>query len=145
MTSLGVLFANLLLISNFNIMQTAVSIYLYISLAQFALRNTLKTVLSRKKKNTLKAFQFYNIKTYSVMGKNKDTGKFGNRSITAAEMESLASFCEAVLPPVSPPEAFSGIDDHHRNKEALRSFYSSSGSQTPIVRQVHTLFFFKIL
>ncbi|KAL1224818.1 Long-chain-alcohol oxidase FAO3 [Cardamine amara subsp. amara] len=69
------------------------------------------------------------------MGKNRDTGKFGNRSITAAEMESLTSFCEAVLPPLPPPEEFSGEYDHHRNKDALRSFYSTSGAQTPIVRQ----------
>ncbi|CAE5968537.1 unnamed protein product [Arabidopsis arenosa] len=70
------------------------------------------------------------------MGKYKVAGKFGLRDITEAEMESLASFCEAVLPPVSPPpEEVSGEGDNHRNKEALRSFYSTSGSQTPVLRQ----------
>ncbi|CAH2052928.1 unnamed protein product [Thlaspi arvense] len=71
------------------------------------------------------------------MGKHTDVKHFGYRNVTAAEMETLASFCEAVLPPVPPPKTkeFSGEDDHHRNKEALRSFYSISGSQTPVVRQ----------
>lgn len=74
------------------------------------------------------------------MGKHRVAGKFGLRDITAVEMETLASFCEAVLPPVIPPaEEVSGEGDKHRNKEALRSFYSTSGSQTPVLRQVHTL------
>ncbi|EOA29584.1 hypothetical protein CARUB_v10013046mg [Capsella rubella] len=69
------------------------------------------------------------------MGKHRIAGKYGLRDITAAEMETLASFCEAVLPPVPPPpEEISG-DSNHRNKEALRSFYSTSGSQTPVLRQ----------
>ncbi|CAN8258373.1 unnamed protein product [Cochlearia groenlandica] len=69
------------------------------------------------------------------MGKHRYSGYFGHRDVTAAEMESLASFCETVLPPVSPPEDFSGEDDHCRNKEALRSFYLTSGSQANIVGQ----------
>lgn len=76
------------------------------------------------------------------MGKYKVAGKFGLRDITEAEMESLASFCEAVLPPVLPPEEVSSEGDNHRNKEALRSFYSTSGSQTPVLRQVHTLYLY---
>ncbi|KAJ0235720.1 Long-chain-alcohol oxidase FAO3 [Hirschfeldia incana] len=69
------------------------------------------------------------------MGNHADTKSFGHREVTAAEMESLASFCEAVLPPVPHPEELLGEDDHHRNKEALRSFYSTCGSQTPVARQ----------
>lgn len=73
------------------------------------------------------------------MGNNIDTGNFGHLGITTAEMESLASFCEAVLPPVSPPEEYSGGDDHYRNKETLRSFFFTSGSRTPVVREVNPL------
>ncbi|VVA98576.1 unnamed protein product [Arabis nemorensis] len=70
------------------------------------------------------------------MGKHKDAGIFSRGDFTATEMESLASFCETVLPPVPPPpEEFSDKDDHHRNKEALRSFYTTSGSQTPVLHQ----------
>lgn len=70
------------------------------------------------------------------MDKYKVAGKFGLPDITVAEMESLASFCEAVLPSVQPPpEELSGEGDNHRNKEALRSFYSTSGSKTPVLRQ----------
>uniref|UniRef100_A0A1J3HPS5 Long-chain-alcohol oxidase n=1 Tax=Noccaea caerulescens TaxID=107243 RepID=A0A1J3HPS5_NOCCA len=75
------------------------------------------------------------------MGKQRNAGKFGLRDITVAEMESLGSFCEAILPPLSPPEEYSGEDDHHPNKEALRSFYTTSGSQTPILRQTIELIF----
>ncbi|CAN6812001.1 unnamed protein product [Brassica oleracea] len=70
-----------------------------------------------------------------MMGNHTDTGNFGHLGITTAEMESLGSFCEAVLPPVSPPEEYSAGDDHCRNKEALRSFFSTSGSRTPVVRE----------
>lgn len=76
------------------------------------------------------------------MGNHTDARSFGHREVTAAEMESLASFCEAVLPPVPPPEEYLREDDHHRNKEALRSFYSTCGSQTPVARQVHALSLF---
>ncbi|KAG2265909.1 hypothetical protein Bca52824_072988 [Brassica carinata] len=69
------------------------------------------------------------------MGNHTDARNFGQREITAAEMESLASFCEAVLPPVPHPEELLGEDDHHPNKEALRSFYTTCGSQTPVARQ----------
>ncbi|CAN8270478.1 unnamed protein product [Cochlearia groenlandica] len=69
------------------------------------------------------------------MGKQRNTGRYGLRDINVAEMESLGSFCEAVLPPLPPPEEFPGEDDNHRNKEALRLFYSTSCSQTPILRQ----------
>ncbi|XP_010512451.1 PREDICTED: long-chain-alcohol oxidase FAO3 [Camelina sativa] len=73
------------------------------------------------------------------MGKQKIAGKFGLPDIKAAEMETLASFCEAIFPPVAPPppEELSGAGDtnKHRNTEALRSFYSTSGSQTPVLRQ----------
>lgn len=74
------------------------------------------------------------------MGNQTDTGNFGHLGITTAEMESLASFCEAILPPVSPPEEYSAGDDHCRNKEALRSFFSTSGFRTPVVREVNPLF-----
>lgn len=70
-----------------------------------------------------------------MMGNHTDARNFGQREITAAEMESLASFCEAVLPPVPHPEELLGEDDHHPNKEALRSFYTTCGSQTPVARQ----------
>lgn len=86
---------------------------------------------------------FNHIKANCVMDKYKVAGKFGLPDITVAEMESLASFCEAVLPSVQPPpEELSGEGDNHRNKEALRSFYSTSGSKTPVLRQVHTLFLY---
>lgn len=76
------------------------------------------------------------------MGNHTDARNFGHREVTAAEMESLASFCEAVLPPVPHPKELLGEDDHHPNKEALRSFYTTCGSQTPVARLVHALSLF---
>lgn len=113
-------------------MQTAVCLYIY---AEFVLR---KLWSENKKRNTLKkASRFLKLKRNLMMGKHKYAGKFSRGDFTATEMESLASFCETVFPPS--PEEFSDEDDHHRNKEALRSFFSTSGSQTPVLRQVQTL------
>ncbi len=52
---------------------------------------------------------------------------------TAAEMESLASICETLLPPL-PLRSFEGKDD--QSSKAMESFYKASGSQTPIPDEV---------
>uniref|UniRef100_A0A2N9FFV4 Uncharacterized protein n=1 Tax=Fagus sylvatica TaxID=28930 RepID=A0A2N9FFV4_FAGSY len=55
---------------------------------------------------------------------------------TAAEMESLASICETLLPPL-PLRSFEGKDD--QSSKAMQSFYKASGSQTPIPDEVAEL------
>ncbi|XP_010532672.1 PREDICTED: long-chain-alcohol oxidase FAO3-like [Tarenaya hassleriana] len=69
-----------------------------------------------------------------TMSEKRDAGKFGRRGFTAAEMESLAAVCETLLPPLSPEYSPDGEDDHP-NKEALRSFYSDSGSKSHVLHQ----------
>lgn len=58
------------------------------------------------------------------MGKERGEGKYSH-GFSHGEMESLASICEAVLPPSSSME-----------DQTLQSFYRASGSQPPIPDEV---------
>ncbi|XP_019057551.1 PREDICTED: long-chain-alcohol oxidase FAO3-like isoform X2 [Tarenaya hassleriana] len=69
-----------------------------------------------------------------MMSEKIDAGKFFRRGFTATEMESLAAVCETILPPLSPEYSDAGEDDHPK-KEALKSFYTKSGSQSHVLQQ----------
>ncbi|XP_010529119.1 PREDICTED: long-chain-alcohol oxidase FAO3-like, partial [Tarenaya hassleriana] len=73
-----------------------------------------------------------------MMSEKIDAGKFFRRGFTVMEMESLAAVCETILPPLS-PEYSNTDEDDHPNKEALRSFYSGSGSQSHVLHQAAEL------
>ena len=59
-----------------------------------------------------------------------------SHTFTAAEMQSLGSICETILPPL-PSNSLEGEEEQPSN--VLQSFCKASGSQTPIPDQVLSL------
>ncbi|KAG7991757.1 hypothetical protein I3843_02G094200 [Carya illinoinensis] len=61
-----------------------------------------------------------------------------SHGFTSAEMHSLASVCEAILPPL-PSDSLDAEDHYDRPTKAVNLFSKISGSQTPIPDQVAEL------
>ena len=58
----------------------------------------------------------------------------GSHGLSEAEMESLKSICEVLIPPLTNLDSFEGKEES--TNEAVKLFYSSSGAQTPIPDEV---------
>ncbi len=59
-----------------------------------------------------------------------------SHGFSAAEMETLASICEAFVPPL-PLNSFEGKKDPP--PKAVQSFYTSSAAQNPIPHEVYSI------
>lgn len=57
-----------------------------------------------------------------------------SHGLSSAEMESLSSICETILPPL-PPTSLEGKEDQP-SKPALQAFSRASGSETPMPDEV---------
>lgn len=55
-----------------------------------------------------------------------------NHGFSSSQMESMAAFCEALVPPLP----LSAIDKEHPPDPSLHSFYQASASQTPMPDEV---------
>ncbi|XP_022155666.1 long-chain-alcohol oxidase FAO2 [Momordica charantia] len=58
-----------------------------------------------------------------------------NHGFSSSQMESMAAFCEALVPPLP----LSAIDKEHPPDPSLHSFYQASASQTPMPDEVAEL------
>ena len=64
-------------------------------------------------------------------------GRSFNHGFSKSQIQSLASFCEALIPP---------LNKENPDDKPIQSFYTASGSQSPIPdevnSQIYPLFFF---
>jgi long-chain-alcohol oxidase len=58
-----------------------------------------------------------------------------NHGLSPAEMDSLASLCETILPSLPPPVTTLDGKQHQPTK-AVQALYRASGSQTPMPDEV---------
>jgi long-chain-alcohol oxidase len=65
-------------------------------------------------------------------GRNRES-KY-NHGLSSAEMESLSSLCETILPSLSPIPKFDG--KQNQPTKAVQAFYRASASQTPMPDEV---------
>ncbi|KAJ6725851.1 LONG-CHAIN-ALCOHOL OXIDASE [Salix purpurea] len=61
-----------------------------------------------------------------------------NHGLSAAEMDSLSSLCETILPPLPPPATMADGEQNQPSK-AVEALYRASGSQTPVPDEVAEL------
>nr|GLL33216.1 long-chain-alcohol oxidase FAO2-like isoform X1 [Ipomoea trifida] len=57
-------------------------------------------------------------------GKGRENGY--SHGLSSSQIEALSSICEALIPPLPPP------DHNQKNSEAIHLFYASSASQSPL-------------
>ena len=70
-------------------------------------------------------------------GSGGEDGKWYKRRLTSGEMESLASVCEALLPPLPVEDPnYEGKKEELSGNKAVQSFYQASGAQSGIPDEV---------